>query len=212
MPIKVLIADDHPIICSGIRNELAHHPGLEIVGEAHNGDEVLPLIEKTNPDVVLLDLKMPGMKATDVMHAIRSLEDQPKVLILSAFCDPENVQGMLRAGARGYLIKDTDPREIAKGIWAVVEGTTWLGPKVVDVLVDSMEDDWRNSETIDLSPRQLQVLQLLGKGYSNQRIAEEMCIKERMVRYHLEYLMSKLGASNKLEVLITAIKKGWIEV
>ncbi|MEJ2263831.1 MAG: response regulator transcription factor [Anaerolineales bacterium] len=209
-----MIADDHPIVRSGIRSELAHHPDLEVVGEAINGDEVLPLIEKMKPDVLLLDLKMPGIKAIKVLRAIQSLDNRPEVLILSAFCDPENVHGMLGAGARGYLIKDTDPREIVEGIRTVAGGKTWVGSKVVQVLVDNLdniEGEWRNSAIIKLSPRQSQVLQLLGKGYSNKRIAEVMGIKERMVRYHLEYLMSKLGASNRVEVVLMGIKQGWIE-
>jgi len=213
MTISVLIADDHPIVRSGIRSELARHPDLEIVGEALNGDEVLPLIQEIKPDVLLLDLKMPGMKAIKILRAIQGFEDRPEVLILSAFCDAENVHGMLGAGARGYMIKDTDPREIVDGIRAVAAGQIWVrSSEVLDVLVEKPGDMQDDNEQDKLSPRELEVLRLLGKGYKNYHIAKEIGIKERTVRYHMENIFSKLHVNNRVEAVLTAIKQGLIEM
>jgi DNA-binding NarL/FixJ family response regulator len=211
MSISVLIADDHPIVRSGIRSELAHHPDLEVVGEALDGDEVIPLIEKTKPDVLLLDLKMPGKKAIKILRGIQDLEYKPEVLVLSAFCDLENVHGMLGAGARGYLIKDTDPREIVEGIRAVADGNTWVGSKILEILIESPASELDNTVLEKLSPRESEVLRLLGKGYNNSSIAKEIGIKERTVRYHMGNIFNKLGTNNRVEAVLTAIKHGWID-
>jgi DNA-binding NarL/FixJ family response regulator len=211
MSISVLIADDHPIVRSGIRNELARHPDLKVVGEALDGDEVIPLIEKTKPDVLLLDLKMPGKKSIKILRAIQALEYKPEVLVLSAFCDPENVHGMLGAGARGYLIKDTDPREIVEGIRAVANGNTWVGSKILEIIIENPASELDNNIFEKLSSRESEVLRLLGKGYNNYQIAKEMGIKERTVRYHMENLSSKLGTNNRVEAVLAGLKHGLIE-
>ena len=212
MHIRVLVADDHPIVRSGIRNELARQADIEVVGEAADGEEVLSLAEKLQPDVILLDLRMPGMKAVQVLRALQKEEPTPAVLVLSAYGDLENVRGMLRAGARGYLVKDMDPQAILEGIRAVASGGTWVAPKVMQGLMEYTASEQAETENEELSPREREVLQLLGKGYSNSRIADEMDVKERTVRLHLENLMSKMGVDNRVEAVLAAIRRGWIDL
>ena len=171
---------------------------------------MLSLTEKLNPDVVLLDLKMPGKKAVQVLRALQKEEPALAVLVLSAFGDLENVRGMLQAGARGYLVKDTDPQAILEGIRAVASGGTWVAPKVMKGLMEYTASEQAEAEGAELSPREREVLQLLGKGYSNPRIADEIGVKERTVRYHLENLMSKLGVNSRVEAVLAAIRQGWI--
>jgi two-component system, NarL family, response regulator len=133
------------------------------------------------------------------------------VLVLSTYGDAENLRGMLQAGARGYLVHDTDPQAILEGIRAVASGRTWVAHKVMQGLMEYTASEQAETENEELSPREREVLQLLGKGYSNSRIADEMDVKERTVRFHLENLMSKLGVNSRVEVVLAAIQRGWIE-
>lgn len=128
MSITVVIADDHPIIRSGVRGELAHHIEFEIIGEAVNGDEALHLATELNPDVLLLDINMPGLKTIKILETLknRPVPSKCKIIILSAYGDTATVSGMLRAGADGYILKEEDPSIIPKAILEVIDGKTWV--------------------------------------------------------------------------------------
>jgi DNA-binding NarL/FixJ family response regulator len=128
MPIKVLIADDHPVLRYGLTAYLDRQADMQVVGEADSGDTVLPEVERSRPDVLLLDINMPGMAAGQILEALPDLENPPEVLIFSAYSDPDKVVGLVRAGARGYLLKNTSPDQILEGVRAVACGQAWFSP------------------------------------------------------------------------------------
>jgi DNA-binding NarL/FixJ family response regulator len=209
MAIHVLIADDHPIVRSGIRNELSHHPDFEIVGEAISGDEILPQLGESHADVLILDINMPGMKAKHILGELEKVERPPQVLVLTAYGDPENVLGMLKAGARGYLLKDSSPGNIADGIRAVAKGMTWLSPEVASVLLETQIDEKANFEET-LSARETEVLQFLAQGYSNAQIAERLSISEGTVKNHITNIYDKLCLHTRAEAVAWAWQNGLV--
>jgi len=211
MPITVLIADDHPIVRSGIRNELLHHADIEVVGEAVSGDEVLPQVGELRPDVLVLDINMPGPKAVHILHDLGEVDQPPQVLVLTAYGDPENVLGMLKAGARGYLLKDSSPAEIADAIRSVAEGLTWLSPAVAGVLLESQEGIWAQVEEGLLSLRELEVLQFVAQGFNNPQIAERLSISEGTVKNHITNIYDKLGLHTRAEAVAWAWQNGIVD-
>lgn len=210
MKIKVLIADDHPIVRSGIRNELAQYEDIAIVGEAVNGNEVVNRALECRPHVVLLDIKMPGIKTVKILQALQRVARDIRVLILTAYGDPENVNGMMKAGARGYVLKNADPVDIVNGIREVAAGKVWVSPKVLEVLVEHIDNVQSRRGPDSLTARELEVIKHLGQGHSNHEMAIEMGVKERTVRFHLENIKMKLGVKNRMEVVMVAIQRDWI--
>ena len=204
MTITVLVADDHPIVRSGIVNELRYHPDIEVIGEADSGDKVLPLVKELDPHVLVLDIQMPGMKGVRVVEELAGQDQAPQVLILTAYGDPENVLGMLKAGAKGYLLKDSSPDEIAEGIRAVAEGKTWLCPAVSQVLLESVNSGNSPIEAEALTGREVEVLQYVAQGYNNAQIAERLKISEGTVKNHMTSLYDKLRLHTRAEVVAWA--------
>jgi DNA-binding NarL/FixJ family response regulator len=208
MTIKVVIADDHPIVRSGVRNELVRHQDIEMVGEATNGDEVLRLVETLAVDVLLLDINMPGVKAVTVIRTLKSRPNPPHVLVLTAYGDLENVLGMLQAGANGYLLKDEDPSSIAEGLRAVAQGRTWLSSAVAQSLVGRVTEDETQAAPEPLSDREKEVLRWLAQGNSNAQIAEGLAISEGTVKNHVTTLYDRLGVHSRAEAVAWAWQHG----
>lgn len=197
--IRVLLADDHHIVRSGIRGELEHHQGIEVVGEASTGEETLRLARSLCPDVLVLDINMPDLSGTEVTEQLNntpaplSKNDEarrpwpPRILILSAYCEQEYVFNLLAAGAEGYLLKDEAPRRIVAGIRQVMRGEPALSLPVQKLLlIRSGPPDHA------LSPRELEVLRLLARGSTNQEIAEELVIAVGTVKNHVTNIYRKL--------------------
>jgi DNA-binding NarL/FixJ family response regulator len=130
MSIKVLIADDHPVLRYGLITYLDREPDIQVVAQADDGDQVLPEVERAHPDVLLLDVNMPGMTTAQILEALPDLENPPKVLVFSAYSDPGKVEDLVKAGARGYLLKTTPPNQILEGIRAVAYGQAWFSPGI----------------------------------------------------------------------------------
>lgn len=205
--IRVLIADDHPVVRTGIRDELAKHPDLELVGEATDGDHTLELARTMRPDVLLLDINMPGIAAVKVARELRSLPDPPKVLVLSAYGDLESVQAMLRAGVQGYMLKDEDPARIPEGIRAVGHGMRWLSDRIGAIITQGPA---RPDVSSILSPREIEVLELIGLGLDNDQIAERLSIVPGTVKNHVSTIYMKLGVRTRAEAVAWAWKNGLI--
>lgn len=199
--IQVLVADDHPVVRSGIKEELAKHPDLRLAGEAMDGDEALALARSLRPDVLLLDINMPGLQPVRVVQELAKLEARPRVLVLSAYSDVEYVLEMLKAGVDGYLLKDEEPARIAEGIRAVAAGRTWLSSAVAGTIVAGTVREGRRHE---LSLREEQVLSLMAKGLSNEEIAEALSISEGTVKNHVSTLYSKLDVHSRAEAVAWA--------
>jgi DNA-binding NarL/FixJ family response regulator len=210
MSIKVLIADDHPVLRYGLIAYLERQPDIRVVGEADGGDQVLPVIARAHPDVLLLDVNMPGMDTWHILAALPDLESPPQVLIFTAYSDPDKVVGLVRAGARGYLIKSNPPDQIVEGIRAVAGGQAWFSPAAKAALAEVASRGYSGFKRA-LSDRELEVLLLVAKGYSNRQVARSISVTERTVRFHLERILEKLEVSNRTEAVALAFHQGWVD-
>ena len=200
-PIRVLVADDHPVVRGGIKDELAKHPDLLLLGEAVDGDQALERSRTLRPDVLLLDINMPGLQPVKVVRELAKLENGPQILVLSAYSDVEYVFEMLKAGVDGYLLKDEEPGRIAEGIRAVAAGKTWLSSAVAASIVEGTVREGRQHA---LSPREEEVLSLMAKGLGNEVIAETLSISLGTVKNHVSNLYSKLGVRSRAEAVAWA--------
>lgn len=194
--IRVMIADDHAVVRQGIRNVLEQVEGLEVVGEAGDGDKALDLARELRPDVVLLDVTMPGRTGLEVTRELRADELESGVLILSMHDDPEYVLQAVRAGADGYVLKDVTPAELRKAIQTVHEGREYFAERVTHQLSvglrAELEREQRKSRLESLTARETEVLVLVADGLTNREIAEKLEISPRTVETHRERLMTKL--------------------
>lgn len=194
--IRVMIADDHTVVRQGIRNVLEEVDGLEVVGEAGDGNEALELARKLRPDVVLLDVTMPGRTGLEVTRDLRSDEIESGILILSMHDDPEYVLQAVRAGADGYVLKDVTPAELRKAIQTVHEGREYFAERVTHQLSvglrAELEREQRKSRLESLTARETEVLVHVAEGLTNREIAEKLEISPRTVETHRERLMTKL--------------------
>jgi DNA-binding NarL/FixJ family response regulator len=194
--IRVMIADDHTVVRQGIRNVLEEVEGLEVVGEAGDGDEALELARKLRPDVLLLDVTMPGRTGLEVTRELRSDEVESGILILSMHDDPEYVLQAVRAGADGYVLKDVTPAELRKAIQTVHEGREYFAERVTHQLSvglrAELEREQRKSRLESLTARETEVLVHVAEGLTNREIAEKLEISPRTVETHRERLMTKL--------------------
>lgn len=206
-PIRVVIADDHPIVRSGIAGQLALHPDIEVQGQAVDGEEALRLVRSVAPDVLILDINMPGMRSVDVLHEVHTFPNPPRVLILTAHNDAESVLVLLKAGAKGYVLKDEEPMVITTAVRAVAQGRTWLSTAVMANMVDHTTRDALKSDTPQLSLREVEVLRLLSEGHENQDIGDMLGISERTVRYHLRNIYDKLGVQSRGAAIAWAVRQ-----
>jgi DNA-binding NarL/FixJ family response regulator len=200
-PIRILIVDDHPVVCSGLTNMLGSESGLRVLGSAASGEEALVLIRRDKPDMLLLDLRMPGMDGISVLHALKQIEQPPKVIILTSFEKDEEIYQAIRAGAQGYLLKDATETEMISAISVVNAGKRYIPRHIAARLADRMM-------RADLTPRELQTLELLAKGSTNKQIAKTLGISDNTIRHHVNSIMEKLEVSDRTEAVATAIRNG----
>ena len=207
-PITVVLADDHPVVRTGVKNELSRYADIELIGEAVNGDEALRLTRELAPRVLILDINMPGMRAAQVVREVRSAEAGSHVLILSAYGDLEYVLAMLRAGATGYLLKEEDPSAIVEAIRGVAKGETWLSSSVASSLALSALNERGENARYELTQREKEVLLLVAKGYDNLKVAESLSISEGTVKNHITNIYDKLGVQSRAEAVAWAWQHG----
>jgi DNA-binding NarL/FixJ family response regulator len=206
---RVVIADDHPIVRSGIRAELDAAPDVEVVGEASDGDEALRRVAELAPDVLILDVNMPGTKAVSVLHSLAECSS-PKVLILTVEEDIEYVMAMLKAGATGYLVKDEHPRAIVDGVRAVARGEVWLSKTVLGDLVEFSLESKAAAPQIPVTAREMEVLRLVAHGDYNEQIAAALGIAEGTVKNHITNLYEKLRVHSRAELVAYAWQNGLV--
>ncbi|MBN1218574.1 MAG: response regulator transcription factor [Anaerolineae bacterium] len=210
---RVLLVEDHIVVRQGIKALLSDESDLEIVGEADNGREALPLIEKLQPNVVLMDISMPGMNGIEATRQVRQRFPEVKVVILSMHANEEYVFQVLRAGASGYVLKQSDSSEVLTAIHAALSGGSFLSPPisraVIDDYVHRAEVRGQGDNLDLLTSREREVLQLLAEGLSNKEIAEQLSISIKTVETHRSNMMSKLEVSNKTDLIKYALRKGW---
>lgn len=200
--MKVLLADDHPLVLAGVRQILERDEAFEIVGEARSGSEVLPLVGRLRPDVVLLDLRIPGIDGLGCLERIRARHPEVKVIILSVMSDPEQIQAAFKRGAAGYVIKSIDPSDLASAIRQAVEGTAFhaLGLPVLN--------DNAVARAAGLTERELTIMKAVARGLSNSAIGKELWVTEQTVKFHLTNVYRKLGVRNRTEAARWAFAKG----
>ncbi|MEX2226003.1 MAG: response regulator transcription factor [Dehalococcoidia bacterium] len=211
--IKVLIVDDHAVLRQALRMLLENQQEVEVVGDAANGREALDAVEKLHPDVVLMDMVMPGLNGLEATRQIRRRAPKAKVLILTGYMEDEQILAALRAGASGYVVKKSDVEELLLGIQSVHRGNTYFssaisdGDAVQDYLWQAKKPEAKSGYDL-LTSREREVLQLIAEGYSNQRIANELFISVKTVEAHKAHIMSKLHAQNRTDLIRYAIRKG----
>ena len=216
--LRVLLVDDEPLVRFGLRTVLESVGGFEVVGEAGDGDEAVRAARDLEPDVVLLDIRMPVLDGLAATRQLLALPRPPQVAVLTTFHDDEYVHAALAAGAGGFLLKDTPPREIAAAVRAVAEGTATLSPAVTRALIEAYVDRRaapRRSEALartgTLSERELEVLRLLGGGVSNADIAGRLYVSEATVKTYVSRLLTKLELANRTQAAILAHEAGLLD-
>lgn len=207
--LRILIADDHVLVREGIRNFLDTEPDLEIVGEAGDAEGAIALARTQAPDVALLDLRMPG-GGVEATRRIREVAPGAQVVILSSFEDDEGVRGAIEAGAISYVLKDVGAEALAETIRRAARGEATLHPRVAARLLHGMRPGGSNAVATALSPREREVLLLIGEGLDNREIAERLAIGEKTVKTHVSNLLGKLGVSDRTRAAVWAWREGMV--
>jgi DNA-binding NarL/FixJ family response regulator len=208
--IRVLIADDHAVVRQGLRTFLELQDEIEVVGEAADGIEAVELVQRTKPDVALLDLIMPRLGGLEAIRRIREVAPATRVLVLTSFADDDTVLPAVRAGAAGYLLKDVPPPELVGAIRTVHAGEALLAPAVATMLVEQLAaEDGAGAERDDhLTPREREVLALLARGRANKVIARDLGVSERTVKTHVSNILAKLNLTDRTQAAVYAVRHG----
>ena len=210
---RLLLADDHTLVRAGLRNLLASVPGIEVVGEADDVRKALLLAEQLQPDLVLMDLSMPGLTGLEATARLRKAWPKIKVLVLSMYQNEEHVRQALRNGAQGYLLKDAAPEELELAIQTVLSGQAYLSPAIAASVIGSyvLEPGTRAGETTQLTPRQIEVLRLVAQGLSSKEIARQLGVSVKTVDSHRSGLMKQLDIHEVTGLVRYAIHTGLIQ-
>jgi len=208
-PIRVVLADDHPVVRNGIKNLLSRSVDIEVIGEASNGDEALRLVNDLTPDVLLLDMEMPGIKGVEVAQKVHKDGSNVRILALSAYDDKHYILELLEHGASGYLTKEEAPDTIIEAIRGVSQGEQgWVSRRVAAQMAVWMREEEPDSSR--LTKRELEVLKLVVDGKTNQGIGHSLGISEKTVEKYLEAVFNKLGVSSRVEAAVYAVREGMI--
>jgi len=204
-PLRILLVDDHALLRAGLASVISAQPGFVVCGEATNGEEAVLRFEELRPDVTLMDLQMPALDGVGAITKIRARHPDACILVLTTFDTDDDIERALRAGARGYLLKDAAVDELTSAIREVHEGRTRVAPAVAAKLADRMTQ-------VQLTMRELAVLRLLADGKTNKEIGAALSIAEGTVKVHLTHLFEKLGVSNRTEAMAAAARRGLVRM
>ena len=204
-PLRILLVDDHALLRAGLASVLSAQPGFVVCGEATDGEAAVLRFEELRPDVTLMDLQMPALDGVGAITKIRARHPEACILVLTTFDTDDDIERALRAGARGYLLKDAAVDELTSAIRAVHEGRTRVAPAVAAKLADRMTQ-------VQLTMRELTVLRLLADGKTNKEIGAALSIAEGTVKVHLTHLFEKLGVSSRTEAMASAARRGLVRM
>jgi DNA-binding NarL/FixJ family response regulator len=205
----VLVVDDHAVVREGLRTFLELQDGIDVVGEAADGEAALAAAEELRPDVILMDLVMPRLDGLGAMRALRQSVPGARVIVLTSFLDEDKLMPALRAGAAGYLLKNTAPQELGRAVRAAHAGEALLDPLVGAKLVGALA---RDIEPLDrLTPREREVLVLIGRGFPNKLIARELGLSEKTVKTHVGHVLAKLAVTDRTQAAVVAVRAGLVE-
>lgn len=211
-PIRIVVADDHPIVRDGLVAVLSTQPDLAVVGQAADGREAVEQVLALQPDVVLLDLELPGMDGVQALEQLKRLGQPVRAIAFTAFDTDERILSAVRAGARGYLLKGAPREELFTAIRVVNAGGSLLQPLVASRLLERFSaDQTEGPGSASLTPRELEVLDWLAQGSPNKEIAERLRISQRTVKFHVSGILAKLGATNRTEAAAIARQQGLID-
>ena len=203
MPIRVLIADDHAVVRQGLRTFLDLQEDIEVVGEAADGAQALAAVAELEPDVVVIDLVMPNVDGIEVIRRLKELAPATRAIVLSSFIEDDKLFPAVRAGAAGYLLKDVQPQELVAAIRTVHAGGSLLHPAVAARLMKEIASD-------PLTPREREVLALIGRGMPNKLIARELDVAEKTVKAHVSSILAKLGVTDRTQAALFAVREGLV--
>jgi NarL family two-component system response regulator LiaR len=206
--IRIVLADDHAVVREGLRAFLELQEGIEVVGEAADGEEAVEEAERLRPDVLLMDLVMPRLDGVGAMRELRRRRPEIRVIVLTSFAEDERLLPAIQAGAAGYLLKNVEPRELARAVRAAHEGQALLDPAVAARLVEAIAQPAGEPPRAALTPREREVLALVAHGLSNKRIARELAVSEKTVKTHVGHVLAKLGATDRTEAAVRAVRSG----
>ena len=209
IPIRILIADDHAVVREGLRSFIQIKPDLEVVGEAADGIEVVEKARHLQPDVILLDIIMPRQDGIQAIEQLQQEGSQARILVITSFAEDDLIFPAIKAGALGYLLKDSTPQELIHAIHTVNSGESTLHPTVARKLIDELNRKPELPLTEEpLTERELQVLRLIARGYSNREIAEQLHLSERTVGKYTSNILDKLHLANRTQAALYALRKG----
>lgn len=206
-PIRLLITDDHPVVRDGIRGMFAADPGFDVVGEASDGARAVELARSLEPDVILMDLRMPGTSGVDAIRELVRLGVPSRVLVLTTYATDSDVGPAIEAGATGYLLKDALPEELTRAVRSAARGETVLSPSVATRLVGRMR-----SPSVSLSDRELEILRLIADGSTNRGAAARLFISEATVKTHVLHIYAKLGVNDRAAAVAAGFRRGLLDV
>ena len=214
-PIRVLIVDDHAVVREGLRTFLQLQDGMEVVGEAAGGEEAVERAVALAPDVILMDLVMPGLDGVGAMRVLRERAPSSRVIVLTSFLDDGRLMPAIESGAAGYLLKDVEPAELARAVRGACAGEAVIDPTVAARLLRRLGEGAPaavsvGDEPLQLTRRERQVLELIAGGYSNKRIAFELGIAEKTVKTHVGHLLAKLGVADRTQAALLAVRRGLV--
>lgn len=207
--IRILIADDHGVVREGLRALISTEPGLELVGEAEDGEQAIALARQLEPDILLLDMVMPGKGGLEVIAALKGKDTQLRILVLTSFSDDEMVFPAIKTGADGYLLKNTPPKALLQAIRDVHAGIPSMSPSIAARLMRELQRPPALPPTEEpLSEREVEVLRLLAQGYTNGEIGEKLVVSEGTVRTHVSNILRKLHLANRTQAALYALREG----
>jgi DNA-binding NarL/FixJ family response regulator len=205
-----VIVDDHEIVREGLRTLFETEPDFEVVGQSGSAEGLAALVERTQPDIVLLDARLPGISGPDACRQLLETRPEVRVIILTSYSDDDLVDQSIKAGAKGFVVKDVERFTLKQSIRAVHRGEGFIAPAVAGKILDRLRTQDSAPARPALGESQLQILRLVAEGFSNREIATRVYLSENTVKSHLQEILQKLGVRNRVEAAIKATKEGWI--
>jgi len=210
-PIRVFLADDHPVVRQGLRTFLESRDGIEVVGDAGDGEAAVAAVERLRPDVVLMDLVMPGLSGVDAIARIRQHSPETRVVVLTSFASDDQVIPAVQAGAAAYLLKDVEPTGLEAAIRLVHEGEALLDPQITARVMEEVAHPPPTGDLPSLTPREREVLGLLARGLSNRELADTLVVSEKTVKTHVSNILMKLGVHDRTQAALLAVREGLVD-
>jgi len=210
--VKLLIADDHPVVRKGLQEIFGMENDIELVGEAQDGPEIVAKAKELEAQVVLMDLKLPKMDGIWATREIKKISSEIKIIILTSYQIDEDILASIEAGADGYLLKDTPAAEIVKAVFTVYRGESFLHPSVTKKVLGEVRAGLKKEDTFGLTARELEVLQHMARGCKNQEIATELWISETTVKAHVSRILQKLGTADRLQAIVKASQQKLVDL